>query len=58
MPSASEARGGGRSSRISISIPDELLERLRTLAREQGRSLSNLCALMLESGANGNHPKP
>lgn len=54
MPeSPSDARGRGRASRVSISIPKELLEQLRFLSRRQGRSLSNLCALILQSGVDG-----
>lgn len=53
MPeSPSNARGRGRASRISISLPDELLDDLRSLSQRQARSMSNLCALILRSGVD------
>ncbi|MCP9850036.1 ribbon-helix-helix domain-containing protein [Cyanobium sp. Morenito 9A2] len=35
-------------ARISITIPESVNERLITISREQGRSLSNLAAYLLE----------
>jgi len=41
-------RGQGRADRISISLPHKLTDELRAHASDQGRSLSNLCGLILE----------
>ena len=37
-----------RASRISVSLRDGTVERLQQLAQQEGRSLSNLCAHLLE----------
>lgn len=42
------ARGQGRGNRISVSLGDVMFERLQQLAEREGRSLSNLCAHLLE----------
>ena len=39
---------GPQSARITIVIPASVLERLRAQASAEGRSLSNLAALMLQ----------
>lgn len=43
-----DPRALGRASRISVSLAEPLLERLQELAEREGRSLSNLCARLLE----------
>lgn len=47
--STPEARGQGRATRISISLGDVMVQRLQDLAQREGRSLSNLCARLLEN---------
>jgi metal-responsive CopG/Arc/MetJ family transcriptional regulator len=42
------ARGQGRANRISVSLHDAMFERLQELSLQEGRSLSNLCAYLLE----------
>ena len=42
------ARGQGRANRISVSLHDAMFERLQELSQREGRSLSNLCAYLLE----------
>jgi hypothetical protein len=39
------------TQRITISVPDRLLRLLQKRADLDGRSLSNLCAYLLESSA-------
>lgn len=39
--------------RLSITVSDGLFRQLQELADEQGRSTSNLCAFLLERGAEG-----
>lgn len=39
--------------RISITIPWHLAERLQTMADRDGRSLSNVCAYLLEVASSG-----
>lgn len=48
--SGSKSRAGGqrRAKRISISLHDAMFERLQELSLREGRSLSNLCAYLLE----------
>jgi len=41
-------RGRGRANRISVSLHDAMFERLQELSQQEGRSLSNLCAYLLE----------
>jgi metal-responsive CopG/Arc/MetJ family transcriptional regulator len=43
-----DPRAQGRCSRVSVSLPEPLLEQLQQLAQREGRSLSNLCARLLE----------
>jgi predicted DNA-binding protein len=38
-----------RSNRISINLTPELHAQLRTLASQEGRSISNLCAHLIEA---------
>jgi hypothetical protein len=38
----------GRASRICINLRSETHDLLRAIARQEGRSLSNLCAHLLE----------
>ena len=47
--SPSVAPGRGRAARISVSLHDALVEELEQLARAEGRSLSNLCARLIET---------
>jgi metal-responsive CopG/Arc/MetJ family transcriptional regulator len=42
-------RGRGRASRISVSLHDSLFRQLEELAHAEGRSLSNLCAHLIET---------
>lgn len=44
-----DPRGRGRSSRISVSLHDSLFRQLEALAQAEGRSLSNLCARLIET---------
>lgn len=46
--STSQFRVRGRSNRISVSLSDGTLDTLQQLAEQQGRSLSNLCARLIE----------
>lgn len=49
MNSASYRRGQQRKpQRLTITIPYHSFNRIESLADEQGRSLSNLCAYLLE----------
>jgi len=41
-------RGRGRANRVSVSLHDAMFERLQELSEREGRSLSNLCAYLLE----------
>ena len=38
----------GRGDRVTIVLPHAVAERLRQRAFEDGRSISNLCAVLLE----------
>lgn len=42
-------RSRGRAARISVSLHDGLLEELEQLALAEGRSLSKLCARLIET---------
>ncbi|MEN9540984.1 MAG: CopG-like 1 or ribbon-helix-helix domain, 5 [Cyanobacteriota bacterium] len=46
-------RGRGRANRISVSLHDGLFRQLEALAAEEGRSLSNLCARLIETALQG-----
>ena len=48
LESRPATRAQGRSNRISVSLGDSLVERLQDLAEQEGRSLSNLCARLIE----------
>lgn len=41
----------GRNSRISITLRADLHDELLVLCQQEGRSLSNLCARLIEDGA-------
>ena len=41
--------GRGRTSRISVGLSEGTLSELQQLATQEGRSLSNLCARLIES---------
>ena len=41
-----------RSTRVSISLPPELHQRLLQLSEQQQRSLSNLCVVLLASAVD------
>lgn len=41
-----------RSTRVSISLPQELHRRLLSLSEQQQRSLSNLCVVLLASAVD------
>lgn len=47
-----------KSQRLTIVIPFSVLERLRAVSDVEGRSLSNLCAYLLESALRGKDEKP
>ena len=47
--SSSQARSRGRTNRISVSLSDGTLDTLHKLAAKENRSLSNLCARLIES---------
>ena len=51
------ATSGGRANRISVTLRDGTLDELQLLAEQQGRSLSNLCARLIE-GALQNGIRP
>ena len=40
--------GRGRANRVSVSLNDGTLDTLQKLAAQQDRSLSNLCARLIE----------
>ena len=47
----------GRGNRVSVSLNDGTLDTLQKLAAQQGRSLSNLCARLIEGALrNGIDP--
>ena len=46
--SSSQARSGGRANRISVSLRDGILDALQRRAAKENRSLSNLCARLIE----------
>ena len=46
--SSPEARIRGRATRISVSLSDGTLDALQRLAAKENRSLSNLCARLIE----------
>ncbi|WP_371820669.1 hypothetical protein [Synechococcus sp. A10-1-5-1] len=39
---------GARTARVCVSVSSNTHEKLRAIAAEEGRSLSNLCAHLLE----------
>ena len=47
-----------KSQRLTIVIPFSVLERLRAVSDVEGRSLSNLCAYLLESALRGRDGEP
>ena len=49
VDSSSQLLRGGRASRISVSLSDGTLDKLQKVAAKENRSLSNLCALLIES---------
>lgn len=49
---------GPKSQRLTIVLPFSVLERLRVVSDEEGRSLSNLCAYLLELALRGRDEKP
>ena len=46
----------GRASRICINLRSETHELLRAIAQKEGRSLSNLCAHLLEQMLDQREP--
>lgn len=40
-------------AKISVSIPEDLLEKVRRKAREENRSLSNMIAVLLRKAVEG-----
>ena len=46
--SVSLSRAKGRANRVSVSLSDETLVAVQELAEQEGRSLSNLCARLIE----------
>lgn len=52
--SRSESRPGRRSARVSTTVPAALMTALELRAQEEGRSLSNLVAYLLESSLDQN----
>ena len=52
------ARARGRASRISVSLHDALFRELENLAAEEGRSLSNLCARLIETALQSHRSEP
>ena len=46
---SSQSRSKGRTNRISVNLNDATLEMLQKLAEQESRSLSNLCARLIES---------
>ena len=46
--SSPQARTRGRATRISVSLSDGTLDALQRLAAKENRSLSNLCARLIE----------
>ena len=55
--SSPQARSGGRANRISVSLSDGTLHALQRRAAKENRSLSNLCARLIESAlSNGVDP--
>lgn len=44
----SESSASRRANRVSVSLSDGTLDTLQQLAEQQGRSLSNLCARLIE----------
>lgn len=47
-----------KSQRLTIVLPFSVLERLRVVSDVEGRSLSNLCAYLLESALRGRDGEP
>jgi predicted DNA-binding protein len=45
-----------RSTRVSISLPPELHQRLLQLSEQQQRSLSNLCVVLLAAAVDQQPP--
>ena len=41
--------GRGRTCRISVGLSDATVNELQQMAAQEGRSLSNLCARLIES---------
>ena len=52
------ARVRGRASRISVSLHHDLFGKLEKLAAEEGRSLSNLCARLIETALQSHRSEP
>lgn len=46
------------TERLTLTLPWSVLERLRQLALVEGRSVSNLCAHLLESALRVRDEKP
>lgn len=44
---------GARTARVCVSVSSNTHEKLRAIAAEEGRSLSNLCAHLLEQALEG-----
>ena len=56
--SSPQRRGRGRGNRVSVSLNDGTLDALQKLAAQQDRSLSNLCARLIEGALrNGIDPE-
>lgn len=51
-------RARGRASRISVSLHEALFKQLEDLACEEGRSLSNLCARLIETALQNQRRSP
>ena len=54
--SVSLSRAKGRANRVSVSLSDETLVAVQELAEQEGRSLSNLCARLLERSVADGEP--
>ena len=48
VESSSQALSGGRANRVSVSLSGTTLDALQKAALKENRSLSNLCARLIE----------
>jgi post-segregation antitoxin (ccd killing protein) len=58
MKNHAQARGGKRMQRLTVSLPENLVKRVRHVSRESGLKISRIVATALEQQLGEQTPRP